>query len=271
VNDEREHGWTPLHEAAAHGGSALGRLLAQPGIHIDRQTDTGRTALHFAALRGDSQAVTMLLDHAANPTIQDSLGRDVASYVQRRQRAVERFWPEDGDVQLEEADWTAIGLEATGGAQVLYERRLDGSRTSHDPTRLIVWSDGLVVFASDKDRVRAGRVSSERVAFFLGELREAGFAAAPRNTWTHLSCQSASILTASLDGRVSLTLSEWALESPALEPAQQLLADTWRLVRLIEADLLPDVSVSLDDYLLEHDLRGLPASRFLPPSRRRGR
>ena len=40
---------------------------------------SGLTALHYAVRRGDMEIVELLLEHGANPSIKNDLGRDVPS------------------------------------------------------------------------------------------------------------------------------------------------------------------------------------------------
>ena len=50
--------------------SRLTRRVAESG---------GLTALHYAARRGDMEIVDLLLEHGANPSIKNDLGKDVLS------------------------------------------------------------------------------------------------------------------------------------------------------------------------------------------------
>ena len=46
---------------------------------VRRVAESGLTALHYAARRGDMEIVELLLEHGANPSIKNDLGRDVLS------------------------------------------------------------------------------------------------------------------------------------------------------------------------------------------------
>jgi ankyrin repeat protein len=50
----------------------LQKALLEPGINIDEMDGWGRTALHWAAFRGDIAAVRTLLANGANPTTRDT-------------------------------------------------------------------------------------------------------------------------------------------------------------------------------------------------------
>ena len=69
--------WKLLRAAARLGvrsklsRSKLLRRVAESG---------GLTALHYAARRGDVEIVELLMQHGANPTVKNDLGRDVLSY-----------------------------------------------------------------------------------------------------------------------------------------------------------------------------------------------
>lgn len=76
----RYSGWQPLHYAAKHGQAAvLVPLLAALG-HAQAANarlpgpELRRTALHLASCSGSVQAVRVLLDHGADPTVTDDGG-----------------------------------------------------------------------------------------------------------------------------------------------------------------------------------------------------
>ena len=54
------------------------RLTRSTLFHRVAETG-GLTALHYAARRGDMEIVELLLEHGANPSIKNDLGRDVLS------------------------------------------------------------------------------------------------------------------------------------------------------------------------------------------------
>ena len=62
-------GFTALMEAAREGKVGAMRQLIEAGARVDRPSNPhglGVTALHLAAIGGDSAAITLLLDHGAN-------------------------------------------------------------------------------------------------------------------------------------------------------------------------------------------------------------
>jgi ankyrin repeat protein len=91
------YGWTPLHLVAAHGHRAqppskLGALLylatrEDAPNRIDAATLSGKTALHFAAARGDLRLVEALLAKGANPSRADARGWTARDYLERGDHA----------------------------------------------------------------------------------------------------------------------------------------------------------------------------------------
>jgi len=53
-------GWTPLHQAAAHGNRTLVRLLLQHGADPSARSDDGKTPLDLAREKGHNEVVRML-------------------------------------------------------------------------------------------------------------------------------------------------------------------------------------------------------------------
>jgi ankyrin repeat protein len=70
-------GWTPLTQAALHGGLEVVRLLlALPSVKatMDHRDNNGETALWRACYRGRGGVVRALLEGGADPTIADNEG-----------------------------------------------------------------------------------------------------------------------------------------------------------------------------------------------------
>ncbi|XP_013384855.1 ankyrin repeat and protein kinase domain-containing protein 1-like [Lingula anatina] len=65
---------TPLHMAAQHGATQCVQLLLQHGADPNIQDWRGRTPLHWAVELGATQCVQLLLQHGADPNIQDGEG-----------------------------------------------------------------------------------------------------------------------------------------------------------------------------------------------------
>ncbi len=60
VNVSQAGGWTPLHQAAAHGQEPLIRLLIAHGAERNAQSDDGRTPLAMAEERGHKAVLALL-------------------------------------------------------------------------------------------------------------------------------------------------------------------------------------------------------------------
>ena len=67
--------WTPLHEAACHGHTAVVILLILHGAELDaKATPNHMTALHFAVSKGHTPIVDLLLKQSADPNVMTDIG-----------------------------------------------------------------------------------------------------------------------------------------------------------------------------------------------------
>jgi hypothetical protein len=73
INEQNAYGETVLFAASFHGNKPLvEKLLAIPGINPDlKQKSHEHTALHEVAYKGKDNLITLLVEHGADPTIQD--------------------------------------------------------------------------------------------------------------------------------------------------------------------------------------------------------
>ena len=53
-------GWTPLHQAAAHGREAVAKLLVEHGASLTAKSDDGRTPLEMAKVKGHASLESVL-------------------------------------------------------------------------------------------------------------------------------------------------------------------------------------------------------------------
>lgn len=86
--DVNKPGWTPLHYAATGGHLAVMRLLLDRDAYIDAASPNGTTPLMMAARYATADAVKLLLDAGADPTLKNVLGLtaiDFARQVQKEQ------------------------------------------------------------------------------------------------------------------------------------------------------------------------------------------
>ena len=80
-NVENALGETPLHKvsqgeySSQEHGVGIARLLLERGVDVDARCKFYSTALHYAALRGNSDIVQLLLEHDANPNAENEQGR----------------------------------------------------------------------------------------------------------------------------------------------------------------------------------------------------
>lgn len=86
---------TPLHRAAWRGNLKVVELLLQePGVEVDVMNMDGSTALMSAVAKENDDVVRVLLDHGANPKLQNNKGRsaiDVAQDAIRKREATLRM------------------------------------------------------------------------------------------------------------------------------------------------------------------------------------
>ena len=76
VNLPDVYGWSPLMRAAYAGhADVVDILLSQPAVAISMRNDQGQTALHLAAIQGQSHIVKALLERGARPDMADFAGR----------------------------------------------------------------------------------------------------------------------------------------------------------------------------------------------------
>ena len=83
-------GWAPLHYAATDASAqapAMVRLLLEHHAYIDAESPNGTTPLMMAAHYGTPQAVRLLLDEGADPTLKNQLGLSAIDFAQRANRA----------------------------------------------------------------------------------------------------------------------------------------------------------------------------------------
>jgi ankyrin repeat protein len=61
VNIAQEGGWTPLHQAAAHGQIEIIKLLLEHKANVNSKSDDGSTPLQMAQNKGYSEAAELLV------------------------------------------------------------------------------------------------------------------------------------------------------------------------------------------------------------------
>jgi len=87
--DVNKTGWAPLHYAASAGSRqhvAIIALLLENNAYIDATSPNGTTPLMMAAQYGSNEAVQLLLDEGADPTLKNQLGLTAADFALRVSR-----------------------------------------------------------------------------------------------------------------------------------------------------------------------------------------
>ena len=84
--DINKTGWTPLHYAASSGHLAIIALLLDNSAYIDAESPNRTTPLMMAAMYGSPQAVKLLLQEGADPTLKNQQGLTALQFAQRGNR-----------------------------------------------------------------------------------------------------------------------------------------------------------------------------------------
>jgi ankyrin repeat protein len=84
--DVNKPGWAPLHYAATHGHIAVMQLLLDNDAYIDAESPNKTTPLMMAASYGTAEAVKLLLDAGADPTLKNIQGLSAIDFAQRNSR-----------------------------------------------------------------------------------------------------------------------------------------------------------------------------------------
>ena len=87
--DVNKTGWAPLHYAASAGSRqhvAIIALLLENHAYIDATSPNGTTPLMMAAQYGSNEAVQLLLDEGADPTLKNQLGLSAVDFATRVSR-----------------------------------------------------------------------------------------------------------------------------------------------------------------------------------------
>ena len=87
--DVNKPGWAPLHYAVSSSqGDALGvaKLLLDNSAYVDAASPNGTTPLMMAAMYGTPEAVKLLLEESADPTLKNQLGLTAIDFARRANR-----------------------------------------------------------------------------------------------------------------------------------------------------------------------------------------
>lgn len=79
-------GWAPLHYASTNGHLEVMRLLLDEYAYIDAASPNGTTPLMMAAQYGTENAVKLLLDAGADPSLKNDLGLTAIDFANRASR-----------------------------------------------------------------------------------------------------------------------------------------------------------------------------------------
>ena len=87
--DVNKPGWAPLHYAVSSSqGDALGvaKLLLDNSAYVDAASPNGTTPLMMAAMYGSPEAVKLLREESADPTLKNQLGLTAIDFARRANR-----------------------------------------------------------------------------------------------------------------------------------------------------------------------------------------
>jgi ankyrin repeat protein len=85
-------GWTPLHYAASGGHVPVIDALLEAHAFIDAQSPNGTTPLMMAARHKHTNAVRMLVESGADPTLRNEAGIGPAEYMEGHGERAEAAW-----------------------------------------------------------------------------------------------------------------------------------------------------------------------------------
>ena len=87
--DVNKPGWTPLHYAVSNAHTdtlAITQLLLDHSAYIDAASPNGSTPLMLAAMYGPIDAVKLLLQEGADPSLKNQLGLSAIDFANRASR-----------------------------------------------------------------------------------------------------------------------------------------------------------------------------------------
>ena len=84
--DVNKTGWAPLHYAATAGNLEIMQILLDENAYIDAESPNKSTPLMVAAQYGSTQAVKLLLEAGADPTLRNELGLSAVEFALRGNR-----------------------------------------------------------------------------------------------------------------------------------------------------------------------------------------
>ncbi|WPB59235.1 ankyrin repeat domain-containing protein [Xylophilus sp. GOD-11R] len=87
--DVNKTGWTPLHYAVSAGGPQqleIVRVLLDASAYIDAESPNKTTPLMMAARYGSEQAVKLLFEEGADPTLRNEQGLTAADFARKAER-----------------------------------------------------------------------------------------------------------------------------------------------------------------------------------------
>lgn len=85
--DVNKTGWAPLHYAATKGHISIMRLLLQNHAYIDAESPNKTTPLMMASMYGTFDAVKLLVEEGADPSLKNELGLTALDFSKRANRA----------------------------------------------------------------------------------------------------------------------------------------------------------------------------------------
>lgn len=84
--DVNKTGWSPLHYAATGGHVPVLEHLLEHSAYIDAESPNGTTPLMMAAMYGSPEAVKVLIQAGADPTLKNQLGLTALDFANRGRR-----------------------------------------------------------------------------------------------------------------------------------------------------------------------------------------
>jgi hypothetical protein len=256
------HGLTPGHLAAVFAQPRCLELLLFSNV-ADAPSESGRSALHWACIGGNKTCIELLKDRGASVEAVDALGLRPADYLLARLPPGLEGPGRTADAAAEASELRPLlSVELERGSVEIW-RRPGYSLEPVFGLELVVWPDGLVLFAPDRSRpgadLRVGRVAVTALERALSVCTELGLFDRPWRSEVGMHASSTSVKLRR--AAEAWTKFEWdgQLADPSgwyPRSSRRSFVNAWLLMESQLRSLVPSTSLALHDLDEAGELRG---------------